>query len=227
VPQQGGRGAAGDRHGVDAALAVTATRRGPRTGSRSRLLSALVALAGAGLLVVTAGRPWVSRIVTDVPGVTQVTASGDRAAPAAPALALVAAAAAAAVLVTGRWGRRVAAVVLLLAGIGALAAVAAVVLAPADAVAGVVAAATGRTGPVAGPPPAVTGWVWLALAAALLVAGGGLAAVLRAGSWPAPGRRFEAARAGAPRPADAPRADGKDDAIGAWDALSRGDDPTR
>jgi hypothetical protein len=67
VPQQGGRGAAGDRHGVDAALAVTATR-GPRTGSRSRLLSALVALAGAGLLVVTAGRPWVSRIVTDVRG---------------------------------------------------------------------------------------------------------------------------------------------------------------
>jgi hypothetical protein len=152
--------------------------------------------------------------------VAQVAAPGDRAAPVAPALALVAAAAAVAVLVTGRVGRRVAAVVLLLAGIGACVAVAGVVLAPADAVAGALATTTGRAGPVAGPPPAVTAWVWGALAAALLVVGAGLAAVLRAGSWPAPGRRFEAAPAGAPSA-------GPGDTIGAWDALSRGDDPTR
>ncbi len=199
--------------------------RGPGAGSRSRLLSALVALAGAGLLVVAAGRPWVTRIVTDVPGVAQVEAAGDRVAPAAPALALVAAAAAVAVLVTGRVGRRVAAVVLLLAGIGALVAVAGVLLGPADAVAGAVATTTGRAGPVAGPPPTVTAWVWCALTAALLVVGAGLTAVLRAGSWPAPGRRFEAAPSGAAGAAGAPPA--ADDAIGAWDALSRGDDPTR
>ncbi len=201
--------------------------RAGRGGPRSRLLSALVALAGAGLLVVAAGRPWVTRVISDVPGVAQVTASGDRAAPAAPALALVAAAAAVAVLVTGRVGRRVAAVVLLLAGIGAVAAVAVVALAPGEAVAAAVAAATGRSGTVTGPPANSTGWVWCAMAAGLLVTGGGLTAVLRARSWPAPGRRFDATPASAPNGPGDPAVVGKDDAIGAWDALSRGEDPTR
>jgi uncharacterized membrane protein (TIGR02234 family) len=203
---------------------AAAPRRTAR--SRSRLLTALGALAGAGLLLGLAGRPWVTRVVSDVPGVPLVSASGDRVVPAAPALALVAAAAAVALLVTGRVGRRLAAVVLLLAGLGAGAAVVSVLADPGAAVAGAVASATGRSG-AAGPPAAVTGWLWPALAAALLVTACGVVGLVRAPRWPAPGRRFEApAAAGAAPGAPAPVA-GKDDAIGAWDALSRGEDPTR
>ncbi len=199
----------------------------PARRGRDRLGCALGALLGAGLLVVAAGRPWVTQVVSDVPGVTSVSASGGSAVPVAPALALAAAAGALALLVTGRLGRRLAAAVLLLAGLGAVAAVVAVLAAPGDAVAAAVTAATGRSGPLSGPPAAVTGWVWPALAAAVLVAACGAVALVRVSSWPAPGRRFDApppaATAGG---APAGTVKGQGDAIGAWDALSRGEDPT-
>ncbi len=199
----------------------------PARRSRGRLGCALGALLGAGLLVVVAGRPWVTQAVTDVPGVTRVSASGGTAVPAAPALALVAAAGAVALLVTGRLGRRLAAVVLLLAGLGAGAAVVAVLAVPGDAIASAVTAATGRTGGLAGPGAAVTGWVWPALAAAALVAASGAVAVVRAPAWPAPGRRYEAPAQATPDGAgQAGTVRGQGDAIGAWDALSRGEDPT-
>ena len=96
---------------------------GAARSSRSRLACASAGLLGAGLLVAVSGRPWVTRVLTDVPGVPRVSASGDSAVPAVPALALVAAAAAVALLVGGRPGRHLAAAVLLLAGLGAAAAV--------------------------------------------------------------------------------------------------------
>jgi uncharacterized membrane protein (TIGR02234 family) len=181
-------------------------------------------------VVLAAGRTWVTAAPSDVPGVTRVQAAGSQAAPAVSALALTAAAAAVALLVTGRVGRRLAAVVMLLAGLGVAGTAALVVAGPAGAAQGTVAAATGRTG---GAVPATTlsGWVWLALAAGLLVAGCGAYALLRAASWPAPGRRFESASGGSgPAPGqgggDTATAPAVPDAIGAWDALSRGDDPT-
>ena len=206
-----------------------------RRPARSRLACALAGLLGAGLLVAVAGRPWVTRVLTDVPGVPRVSASGDSAVPAVPALALVAAAAAVALLVTGRLGRYLAAVALLLAGLGAVAAVVSVPAAPGQAVAAAVTAASGRSGGVAGPPATVTAWVWPALAAAALITAGGAAAVLRARTWPSPGRRFESPGATPPAAggpgtteggAHAGRVRGQGDAIGAWDALSRGEDPT-
>ena len=199
---------------------------------RDRLICALAALAGSGLVLLAAGRTWVTARPGDVPGVTAVHAAGSQVAPAASALALTAAAAAVALLVTGRIGRRLAALVLLLAGLGVAVTAALVAADPAGAAEGVVAGATGRTG---GAPPATTlsGWVWLALAAGLLVAGCGGYALLRAASWPAPGRRFETASAGSGPASTPPAEDGpptptepRPDAIGAWDALSRGDDPT-
>ena len=200
---------------------------GPGGGRRGRLLCALAALAGSGLVVLAAGRTWVTALPADVPGVTTVHAAGSQVAPAASALALTGAAAAVALLVTGRVGRRLAAVVLLLAGLGVVVTTLLVVADPAGAAEGAVSAATGRTG---GAVPATTlsGWVWLALAGGLLVAGCGAYAVARAASWPAPGRRYETASQGS---TPAPGAGGSaaapaPDAIGAWDALSRGDDPT-
>jgi uncharacterized membrane protein (TIGR02234 family) len=201
----------------------------------SRLACALAGLVGAGLLVVLSGRPWVTRVLTDVPGVPRVSASGDSAVPAVPALAVVGAAAAVALLVTGRLGRYLAATVLLLAGLGSAAAVVRVPAAPGEAVAAAVAAASGRSGGVAGPPAAVTGWVWAALAAAGLLVVAGATAVLRARTWPALGHRFETPAAGAEAAGGTGTAAGRagpgpvggqSDSIGAWDALSRGEDPT-
>ncbi len=201
-----------------------------RSSPRGRLLCALGALAGSGIVVLAAGRTWVTAAPSDVPGVATVPVAGSQVAPAASALALTAAAAAVALLVTGRIGRRLAAGVLLLAGVGVVVTAVLVVADPAGAAQGAVASATGRTGGAL-PPTTLSGWVWLALAAGLLIAGCGAYGLLRAARWPAPGRRFETASGGAgPAPvagsgatATAPQAP---DTIGAWDALSRGDDPT-
>jgi len=205
---------------------------------RGRLACALGGLAGAGLVVLAGGRTWVTARPTGVPGVTEVAAAGTSAAPAAPALALAAAAAAVAVLVTGRLGRRLAAVVLALSGLGAAVACVVVLADSAGAAEAAVSAATGRTGG-APAPGAVTPWVVVALAGALLAAVAGGYGVARSASWPAPGRRFEAASGvvpgvdggGAGHPGDAgaaarPGAPAGPDPIGAWDALSRGEDPT-
>jgi hypothetical protein len=77
--------------------------------------------------------------------------------------------------------------------------------------------------------------MWAALAAAALLVVAGAVAVLRARTWPAPGRRFDTPASGTGS-ADgagtvaggtpAGRARGQGDSIGAWDALSRGEDPT-
>jgi uncharacterized membrane protein (TIGR02234 family) len=237
VPEQSRRRASRDRHGVDAAGALSPPDRtvrpvtaavAPRPrGPRSRPACALAGLAGAGLLVFLSGRTWVTRVLTDVPGVPRVSASGAGALPAVPALALVAGAAAVVLLVTGRVGRYLAAVLLLLAGLGAAVAVVSVLAAPGDAVATAVTAASGRSGGVAGPPATATAWVWAALAAAVLLVAAGLVAVLRARRWAAPGRRFESAGAGtAPGGTGSAPVPGEGNPIDAWDALSRGEDPT-
>ena len=213
---------------------VSTPAAAPARPARNRLACALAGLLGAGLLVVVSGRPWVTRVLADVPGVPRVSASGGDAGPAVPALALVAAAAAVALLVAGRLGRYLAAGVLLLAGMGAAGTVLSVLRSPGDAVAGAVATASGRSGEVAGPPAAVTGWVWLALAAAVLLVAGGAVALARARTWPRAGRRFESPASAAATGGEGTTTSkgrsahpvGQGDAIGAWDALSRGEDPT-
>lgn len=205
---------------------------------RGRLACALAGLAGAGLVVLAAGRTWVTARPAGVPGVAEVAAAGSSAAPAAPALALAAAAAAVAVLVTGRLGRRLAAVVLALSGAGTVAACVAVLADPGGAAEAAVSTATGRTGGTP-PPGTVTPWVVVALAGGLLAAVAGGYGVARSSTWPVPGRRFETP-SGAPAGVDGGGAGHPGDAgvtgragdpagpdpIGAWDALSRGEDPT-
>lgn len=194
---------------------------------RERFLTALAALAGAGLALLAAGRPWVTQQVGGVPGVVRVSASGDQAAPGVAALAIVAGAGAGALLIAGLRASRLVGVLLALAGAGILASVASVVSDPRAAAAPAVPAATGRTGPLPD-PAAVSPWVWVALVASLIVVTAGLVATARATAWAVPGRRFEQPAAGVaarergderPQPA-------ADDPIAAWDALSRGDDPT-
>lgn len=205
--------------------------------TRERLIVVLVVLTAAGLALLAAGRPWVTQDVSDVPGVRVVTASGDEAAPAVPALALVAGAGGVALLVAGRIGRRPAGLAIGLAGLGVLAAAVGVITDPRSAAAAAVPAATGRTGPL--PDPAATSpWAWLTLVAALVLVACGAVAVLRSGSWPGAGRRFEPATGSSGAPSGpgvesasrAPASSGSPgtpaDAVTAWDALSRGEDPT-
>jgi hypothetical protein len=94
---------------------------------------------------------------------------------------------------------------------------------PRSAAAAAVPAATGRAGPL--PDPARTSiWVWAALLAGLLTVACGAVAVVRAAAWPASGRRFDS---GAPEgSAGGAPSTGAADPVTAWDALSRGEDPT-
>lgn len=195
---------------------------------RQRLLAVVAVLAGAGLVVLAASRDWVTQQVSGVPGVVRVTASGAQAAPAVGALAVVAGAVAVVLLIAGPLAARLAGVLAVLAGAGVVAAVVAVLADPRGAAASAVSGATGRAGLQSGAAsPSV--WVWLALVGGVLVAAGGLLAVLRSGRWPVPGRRFETGTGrGRPR-AEGPGAvaEGRpQDAVAAWDALSRGEDPT-
>lgn len=187
------------------------------------------ALVGAGLTLLATSRGWVQASVDDpVVGHVTVTASGRQAAPVVPAVALVALAGAAALLLARSLGRRVAGVLLVLAGAAGVAASVSVLRVPESGVAELVTKAVGVTG---SSPTAVTvsAWPWLAVAGCSLVALAGAVAVLRAGRWSGGRSRYEA-------PAEAVAADAQaassasDDAADpgtTWDALSRGEDPTR
>ena len=181
----------------------------------------LLALLGAGGLLVAGLRPWVSGAVDDpVLGATRIEATGAQVAPGLSALALTIAAAAVAVVATGRVAR----VVALVAWAGALVTAAALtvrVLADPSAALGPAAAArVGRTGSVES-VAAATPWPWVALAALVVSAAALGAAVLGLRRWTGLSRRYEV-------PSDS------DDAVGprgervssAWDELSAGRDPT-
>jgi uncharacterized membrane protein (TIGR02234 family) len=197
-----------------------------RFARHERLLAVVVVLAGAGVALLAATRPWVSQQVTGVPGVVSLAATGSQAAPAGGALAIVAAAAAVVLLIGGRLVARLAGLLAALAGAGTVASVVGVLIDPRGAAAPAVPAATGRAGPLPG-GASPSAWVWLALLGGLVALGGGLFAAVRAGRWPVPGRRFETGNGQLPATRPAARtSDPGEDPVAAWDALSRGEDPT-
>ncbi|GAB3598800.1 hypothetical protein GCM10027446_29950 [Angustibacter peucedani] len=184
--------------------------------------AALLALLGAVLGLLSASRPWVHALVDDpVLGRTTVTASGRQAAPVVPAVALVALAGGVALLLARTLGRRVAGALLVLAGAAGAAATVSTVRSPSGGVADLVGRALGTVG-TRDAQLDVTAWPWLALAGAVCVVLAGCLAVLRARVWAAPRTRFEAPVAGSVEAAEAAPA-----AADPWDALTRGDDPTR
>ena len=181
----------------------------------------LLALLGAGLLLVSAFRPWVTGSVDDVLGATRLVATGAEVAPGLSALALAVAAAAIAMVAAGRIARVVA--VVAYAGCVAVAVVLAVrVLVDPQAVLGPVAASrVGRTGSVETVADA-TIWPWVALLAcaiSLVGLGGALVGMRR---WGGPTRRYEV-RDGATGVAAGPRGER---VASDWDELSSGRDPT-
>jgi len=206
--------AAGGPDGASGAAAVGADGAGTvrRRGGRPYAVVVLLLLAGA--LGVVAIPTWVTTSArTALRGVIEVAVSGTQAAPAVAAVALMLLAAAAAVGLVGRVGRWVVVAVVALGGAVVVSSSVAVVADPAVPAAAVVRATTG-VARLAGPATLTAApYVAIGLGAAVLLAAGWLAATSAA--WARPSRRHEVAGAAGP-----------DDDRSAWDALSRGDDPT-
>ena len=165
------------------------------------MTAALGAVAGGALVsLVVAAQP---RMSTGLAG--ERVSGADT--PVAGALSLVALAGVAAVLLVRTRTRRAVGVLLVAVAVGIVAAY----LAPADALTYTVYAPGDATDADVGRSV----WAWLGVAGGVTAALGGLAVTARAGRWPEQRRRFEA-----PAPARQRTAD-------PWEALDRGEDPTR
>ncbi|QIM21000.1 Trp biosynthesis-associated membrane protein [Phycicoccus sp. HDW14] len=183
---------------------------------------ALLALLGAGVVLVAGFRPWVSGSVADaVLGGSRVTATGSEVAPGLSAVALAVAAAGIAVVAAGRVGRLVALVlwVACLATAGVL--VGRVLADPSGVLGPVAASRVGRTGTVEAVASS-TVWPWVAVLGLVLATAALVGALVGRRRWAAPARRYE--RAGT---SDGHVAGSRGERVGtAWDDLSAGRDPT-
>lgn len=183
---------------------------------------ALLALLGAGVVLVAGFRPWVTGTVADaVLGGSRVVADGADVAPGLSAVALAVAAAAVAVVAVGRVGRLVA-LVLWVACLGTAGALVGRVLLDPSAVLGPVAAArVGRTGTVEAVASA-TAWPWVAVLGLAVAALALVGALLGRRRWAGPSQRYERSGAG-----EGHVAGSRGERVGtAWDDLSAGRDPT-
>ncbi len=207
------------------------------TAPSSRLTSkagvVLLALVGAGLLLVSGSQTWVSGTVDDaVLGSSRVTGSGSDVASGVVALALAGAAAAIAATTSGRVVRRVVIVVLALAALGSGVLVARVVADPSGVLGAVAARSTGRTGSIE-THATVTPWPFIAATGALLLLCTAVAAWLGSRRWRGLSARYDAPAAPAAPGRDGPTSRGTD-ARGSrgervasdWERLSAGEDPT-
>ncbi|MEU4567303.1 Trp biosynthesis-associated membrane protein [Micromonospora sp. NPDC023956] len=185
-----------------------------RAGRRELTFAVLLCLAGAGLAVWAATRPWAVEVTprpVPLPALREER-SGATLLPWLPALAVVALAGAGAVLATRGGLRRAVGLVIL-------------VLGAAVAVGGGYALTAGFGGAVS------RQWPALCLLGGLLAAAGGAWTALRGAAWPAMGARYERPdHGGGATSPDAPEATGAAaptrGTAAAWDALDRGEDPT-
>lgn len=182
------------------------------------VLATVLAVCGAGLAMGGSGRPWAVGTVTAGGVSLPVSAPGNALVPVVPALGLVALLAPVAVWVTRGYGRLFGGLLLVAVGltIGTVTA-----LVAADPGPGLALAAGPAVGQVEAVPVgvAVTGWPWVAVAGAVLVAAAGMLVLLRGRHWPTISTRYQ--RTGRSAPVAA--ADRPDQL---WSALDRGEDPT-
>ncbi len=184
----------------------------------SKLAVVLLALVGAGVLLASGGRVWVSGTVDDaVLGASRISGTGSEVASGVVALALVGAAAALASATSGAVVRRVTLVVLALAGIAEAVVAARVALAPDDSLGSIAARAAGRTGSIETHASA-SAWPWVCVVAALLLVLAAVCGWSGARRWRGLGARYEA-------PSTSAGARGQRVATD-WDRLDAGDDPT-
>lgn len=194
---------------------------------RRRAVVVGLVLGAAALVATTA--TWVRATTSSaLEAEVAVAIAGSDAAAAASAGALVVVASALAMALGGRWGARVAAAGVVLGGVLVVASAVVVLRDPASPASAGAQEVVG-VGALAG-EPTTTVAVWAALLAGALAVGLGLLVVVGAGRWASGGRRHERSVAGRATEASsdraaAPPASGPDDQD-AWDALSRGEDPT-
>lgn len=197
--------------------AETAPEAGPR-GPRRRTV-VLAGLVVAGAVAASTRTVWATASAPDITGAVQSHAvTGADASPAVLALALVALAAAAATSLSSRWVRWVTGPVQVLAGAGTIVAAAGMLADPTAASAGAVAEATGISGVEL--HATASAWPWAAIVGGVLMILVGLTVLAVGGRWPR-GSRYTRASI-APRRA----VDPGEDPAAAWDALTRGEDPT-
>ena len=191
----------------------------PGTGRRRPVLAG-VALGVAVLAV--AGTGWVRATATSaIDPAVPVTVTGAAVAPAVSAGGLVVLAAAAALTLGGRWGRRLAAGGVALGGALVVAGSVGALAEPGRAARAAAQAAVGVD--VLGAPATLTAMPWLALVLGASAVVLGLWTVVVADGWSDAPRRHEGG--GGPEVRASPAAAGLQE-HDAWDALSRGDDPT-
>ncbi|MGG5257301.1 Trp biosynthesis-associated membrane protein [Phycicoccus avicenniae] len=183
---------------------------------------ALLALLGAGVVLVAGFRPWVTGTVADaVLGGSRVSATGAEVAPGLSAVALAVAAAAVAVVAAGRVARGVALVLWVACVVAAAGLVARVLADPSGVLGPVAAARVGRTGTVEAQATA-TAWPWVALLGVLVTLLALGAALVGRRRWSGPSRRYERTGSGEDHVAGS-----RGERVGtAWDDLSAGRDPT-
>jgi hypothetical protein len=188
-------------------------------GRRGLAIAAVLVLLGLALVAAVSRARWVTAVPADptVPGSARVALKGSALVPSAVPLALVAAAGLVAAVATGRAARGVvrvlASLVVVLAGLGlAWSAFDAAADLP-GAFSGIEAVRQAAASRAVDPAPIR----WGAGVGGLLLAAGGVAALVVGSGWPGLAARYERDPA-APRATAGPAT--------AWDAIERGDDPT-
>lgn len=191
----------------------------PGTARRglTRRTTVLAGLAASALLIGSTRMVWAEASGSDLAGIVQtIDVPGADAAPAAAAVAMVAIAAAVATSLSSRWIRLVTGPVLIASGLIAASTMIGVLLDPAAASSAAVSEATGVVG--AQSEASATLWPLLSLLPALAVAAVGVMVLAVGGRWPTGTRYRRATLTTAADPAQDPAA--------AWDALTRGEDPS-
>ncbi len=192
------------------------------TARRELTAAVLLCLVGALLVLLAAGNPW-SRVdvaATGLAPVRSVAVDGNDVQPGVRALALVGLAGVVAVAATRGAGRTAVGVVLAAVGLGAVAAVLGADSAPA------LVARVAEGGGQAGDAVRATAWPPVAVVGGVLVTAGGAVIAVRGRRWAALSARYDAPAARAQQEPDS-EASGSRQERSLWEALDRGEDPTR
>ncbi len=180
-------------------------------------LTAGCCVLGSGLLLVAASRTWASYDVAalaPLPG-RQIDLRGSALAPGIGALGWLGLAALAALAATRAWGRRLVGFVLAACGVGVIAVAAGVLADP--------AAAVRRAAPVGTPDGSAInlgGWPWGVVVGGVLLLMSGVFLTAFGQRWNAMGAKYDAPGTPSAPPVAATEAE-------VWQALDRGEDPTR
>lgn len=189
----------------------------PERSKKLKAVSVIVLLAAAGFLFLASGRVWLQATAAAPAGSkTAIDVTGSQATAVLPALAATAAAAALALSLSKTVARIILGAVEVLAAAAWIATAFSLVADPAAAASGTVRATTGLAQAA---DVKMTAWPFIGTAVAVVMLVVGMIVITAGRRWSAGGTRFE--RAGTH---DTP--DPGLDSSSAWDALTRGDDPS-